>query len=141
MKKLILILSILAAPFFANAETDYTITSSDDGFAAQTSEVQPDRNYSRSYDFGRVWVGQRRYTDFVLQAGRFPLQVRGLSINGRFFGGDTNCPSLLFPGQRCIIRASYAPRMSGNHYGQLRLWVANDTMIVHLSGRAWDGRH
>lgn len=141
MKKLIIIFSILAAPLFAHAESDYKITMEGEDFVTQNSEIQPERNYSRSYDFGRLWVGQRRSANFILEAGRFPLRVHGLSVNGRFFDGGTNCPSLLFPGQRCVVRAFYWPRMGGNHYGQLRLWVADDTMTVHLYGRAWDDRH
>ena len=141
MKKLILIFSILVAPMFAHAESDYKITVQGEDFVTQNSELQPERNYSRSYDFGRVWVGQRRTANFVLEAGRFPLRVHGLNVNGRFFDGATNCPSLLFPGQRCVVRATYWLRMEGHHYGQLRLWVANDTMTVHLNGRAWGDRH
>lgn len=140
MKKLILILSVLAAPIFANAEADYKITMAGEDFVTQSAEVRPDRNYSRNFDFGRVWVGQRRAADFILEAGRFPIRVYGLNVNGRYFGGSTNCPSLLFPGQRCIVRATYWPRNDGHHFGQLRLWVADDTMTVHLHGRAWGGR-
>lgn len=137
MKKFIFMLSILAAPLFASAQADYTITPMDeDSVMASPLSVDAQGVQRGSYDFGMLWVGQTRYTNFVLGAGNFPVRVHGMDVQGRFFDGSTNCPSLLLPGQRCTVRVAYWPRQGGNHFGRLNVWVANDRILIDLYGRA-----
>lgn len=138
MKKIILGLFLLAAPLMASADEEFTLTLPEQAPAEITDSValQPEANQYRSFNFGQVRVGQRRVADFVLGAGNFPLRVHGMNVQGRFFDGGSNCPSILFPGQRCVIRVSYWPRQSGNHFGRMTLWVGNDRMVVDMRGRA-----
>lgn len=141
MKKIILILTILAAPMFAAAEeNEYTLELPGQEQSTDSVTMDPQRRIERDFNFGRVWVGQRRVAEFVLGAGRFPLRIWGMNVNGRFFDGRSNCPSLLLPYQRCVIRVIYMPWREGFHHGRLRVWVGDDRLIVHLYGRARD-RH
>ncbi len=136
MKKIFLTLVLLIAPLMASADEDYTLTLPEQDIATDSVTLQPEANQYRSFNFGQVWVGQRRSADFVLGAGNFPLRVYGMNVQGRFFDGQTNCPSILFPGQRCVIRVFYGPRQQGTHFGRMTLWVGNDRLTVDMRGRA-----
>lgn len=136
MKKLIIACLLLATPWFAAAAEEFTLTLPAQEDIAEAPAFEAQANQRRSFNFGQVWVGQRRTTDFVLGAGNFPIRVHDMRVSGRFYDGQTNCPAILFPGQRCVIRVSYWPGRSGNHYGRMTLWVANDRLTVDLFGRA-----
>lgn len=128
---------LMLTPWFASAaEEEFTLTIGDQETAVEAPSFETQANQRRSFNFGQVWVGQRRTTDFILGARNFPVRVHGMNVSGRYYDGQTNCPAVLFPGQRCVIRVSYWPGRAGNHYGRMTLWVANDRLTVDLFGRA-----
>jgi hypothetical protein len=120
----------------AQAGEEYTLTMPQQDVVSDSVTLQPEGYARRSFNFGTVWVGQTRYADFVLRAGNFPLRIHGLNVTGRYYNASTNCPNVLFPGQACLIRASYSPWQQGSHFGRITLWVANDVLEVDLWGRA-----
>lgn len=143
MKKMIVFISLLVAPLFASADIESQIQVQQ--LPEQTTvlqtvslDVQARGDQYYNYNFGQTQVGMRRWADFVITAnGPFPVQIRGMQVWGAYFGGSTNCPYTLYPGQRCFVRADYWPSRDGRHFGELNVYVGDSRVNVRLTGFAW----
>lgn len=138
MRKLVLLLFLLVAPSISSAEEAIEETAGESVTLEVTptegAQIEGQRIYH--YNFGHVYVGERRRADFFLSAGAFPLRVRGMSVWGPYYNASTNCPNVLLPRQTCTIRVHYWPGSPGIHHGQLNVFAGNDRLRVRLHGAA-----
>ena len=138
MNKMIVLLTLLAAPLMSFAQTP-TVSMEDTKIETKSfGPVAPGRDQYRSYDFGNVFVGSRRAVDFVITAyGPGPSVFQGLNVRGPGYDATTNCPRFLFPGQRCLVRAFFWPHQQGNYWGDMTVLFADSRLNVRLFGRAY----
>ena len=98
--------------------------------------TQPTNTMYRSFNFGVVPVNFMNYADFTVSAsGTAPTQIHGIWWWGApIFGTTTNCPSVLQPNQKCIVRVSFMPRAQAFYQGRVQINADQDQFVLDLAG-------
>ncbi len=126
-------LSLFSAPALAQ---DPAAGNEDTYEIAFGEEVQAQTKHFY-YDFGRTLINTTKSVRFYLRnQGRFPIYINDIDTDGNGFWDNENCPSLLWPGQRCSIRVFFRPQYLGTFLGQTDISLTGSEDIrVHLRGR------
>ncbi|MNS94443.1 hypothetical protein D3C72_1286610 [compost metagenome] len=92
-------------------------------------------NYN--YNFGRVYVGDRRNAIFTLRnSSSLPIIIQDIDIDGEGFNGGDNCPRVLLRGDRCSVRVSFRPYNNGQYRGEVDMELSgHEDIRIRLRGR------
>lgn len=99
-------------------------------------QVKPQVRYL-FYNFGRVRLFDTETATFTLRnRGNYPIYINDIDVSGNNFRGSENCPSLLWPGQRCRIWVSFRPNYIATFNGRVDIWLTGaEDVIIYLRGR------
>ena len=101
------------------------------------AEIEP-----RELDFGTVSVGgERRLAVIVRNTGNYPLELRGSVVEGEAFRAIAHHRRIA-PGEEYRMEVVFAPRRTGLHQGNLRIYLSDPDLpetTVALRGYGGEG--
>ncbi len=104
-----------------------------DSLSVEVSPLAQDQYMN--FNFGNQFLHSRSYLDLTLTAnGPNPVHVRGVVMQGSEYEAYTNCPAILYPGQRCMTTVYFVPRYQGTHWGELNFLLRDHRIVVQLVG-------
>ncbi|WII73225.1 hypothetical protein QJS83_04980 [Bdellovibrio sp. 22V] len=89
------------------------------------------------YNFRRTRLFTTKSVRFYLRnTGVLPIYINDIDTDGSSFWHSENCPSLLWPGQRCSVRAFFRPTSLGVKTGDIEIELTGaEDVRIHLRGR------
>ena len=96
------------------------------------------RDQYLSANFGITFVHMSQYRDWTItNTGLSDLNINKIIIRGVMFDAQTNCPRIMLPKKKCLLRARYNPFTEGFHSGQLDvIFNEGGNIYIDLYGNA-----
>lgn len=134
---LISIVSLLMSQTVSAQDAPATAQEQDVAYEINIGDETEIKTENYSYNFGRVYVGDRRNATFTLRnSSSLPIIIQDIDINGNGFDGGDNCPRVLLRGDRCRVRVSFRPHNNGQYRGEVDMELSgHEDIRIRLRGR------
>jgi len=97
----------------------------------------PPQDQYLTYNFGMTRIGFDMPASFSLSNnGNVPLTISQIDISGFSYWTQSNCPSVLNPGERCYAQVDFRPVTRGFFQGRLTFETNGGNVYIDLSGWA-----
>ena len=97
----------------------------------------PTQDQYLTYNYGMTQVGWDQPAAFYLtNNGTTAMTVTQIDISGFSYWAQSNCPSVMNPGDRCIAQVDFRPTNRGFFPGRLTFETTGGNIYIDLSGWA-----